>query len=281
MTGNGRLPSTPAVELGLQLKAERERPRPGRPKGFRKADVPRDILSSRTLLDIEEGRKRKVTRGMVLDLCNFYETDRQLGNRLVNLASATYTDDWTASYAGAVDKDGWLYQQREDRAARLLFHDSNFIPSIIQPQSYIEMIARTTTVPEMPDINWRNDLAYRLNRTKRWIHSRRPMTCLIGEAAFALNMGEDASTDLRGYVLELAQLPFADIRVIPFARGRYDLMGWEVSFLKFAHGEESVFRAKSPRDAGFVTINSQRGKFFGSAFQHAAELSMPAKEYLT
>lgn len=217
---------------------------------------------------------------MVMDLCNFYETDRQLTNRLVSLATATYMDDWTDSYAGAVDKDGWLYQQREDRATALFFHDSNFIPSIVQPQSYIEMIARTTKVPEMPDINWQNDLAYRLNRTKRWIHSKRPMTCLIGEAAFALHMDESVRNDLRSYVLKLARLPFANIRVIPFSRGRYDLMGWEVSLLKFVHGEESVLRAKSARGAGFVTANSQRGKFFRGAFKHAAEISITAKEYL-
>ncbi|ADD43964.1 hypothetical protein Snas_4317 [Stackebrandtia nassauensis DSM 44728] len=232
------------------------------------------------MFDIEKGRKSKVTRGMVRDLCAFYETDRALVERLVTLARATYMDDWTDSYAGAVDKDDWLYQNREDRAAKLMFHDSVFIPSLIQPASYVDMMERTTKAT-VDKLDYEQAKQFRMNRQERWIASRRPMTCLIGEAAFSLKLGDGVDEDVRSHVLKLARLPFAEIRVIPFAAGRYDLLGWEVNLLEFGSGEEPVIRARTARGGGFVSATSRRGRFFREAFPLATEVSVPVKEYLT
>lgn len=282
MSGNSRNPSTPAIELGLQLKAERIRARPGRPRGYAKTEIPRNIVTDRTLLDIEEGRKRTVKRGFVRDICAFYQTAADLIENLVDLADATYMDDWTAAYSGAVDQNDWLYQQREDRATTLMFHDSTFIPSILHPRSYVEMIRRTTKINfDQEDIDWDQALRFREDRQQRWIKSRRHTICLIGEMAFQIDLGGGAGEDLRRHVLKLAQLPFADIRVIPFVAGRYDLMGWEVSLLEFSNGEEPVVRVKSPRGSGFLAVNSGKGRYFRQGFDLAKEISIPVKEHLT
>lgn len=282
MSGNSRNPSTPAIELGLQLKAERRRARQGRPRGYAKTEIPKNIVTDRTLLDIEEGRKRTVKRGFVRDICAFYQTAPDLIENLVSLADATYMDDWTAAYSGAVDKDGWLYLQREDRATTLMFHNSTSIPSILQPPSYVEMIRRTTKVNfGQGDIDWDQARRFRESRQRRWIESRRRTVCLIGETAFRVDIGDGASEELRRHVLKLAQLPFADIRVIPYAAGRYDLMGWEVSLLEFGNGEEPIVRVESPRGAGLFAANSGKGPFFRQAFDLAKEFSIPVKEHLT
>lgn len=281
MSRNNHQASTAAVELGHQLIAERTRSRPGKPKGYAKTQIPKNICSDRTLLDVEEGRKQTVKRGFVRDICAFYETRQDLIENLVKLADATYMDDWTEAYAGVVDKDGWLYQQREDRASRLTFHDSTAIPSMIQPRSYFEMILTTTRVSfEDTGVDWDKAIRFREARRSRWLKSKRPVLCLIGEAAFALNLGAEATEDLREHVLGLSKLPFVDIRVIPFAAGRYDVMGWEVSFLEFADGGEPVIRVASPRGAGFVSAHSNRGKFFSAGVGHARDLSIPVREFL-
>lgn len=280
MSSDAKLASTAALELGLQLKAERNRERPGKPKGYSKREIPRNICSDRTLLDIEEGRKRVVKRGFVRDICAFYQTDRALIEHLVKLADATYMDDWTDAYAAVVDKDAWLYQQREDRASKLTFHDSISLPSLIQPESYIDMIERTTRISD-DEPDYEQAKRFRASRQKRWIESKRPMTCLIGEAAFALELGSGVNEDVRRHVLEMARLPFADIRVIPFSAGRYDLIGWEISILEFADGQEPVIRTRPARGAGFVPVNGAKGKFFMGAIKHARELSIPAREHLS
>ncbi|ADD42460.1 Scr1 family TA system antitoxin-like transcriptional regulator [Stackebrandtia nassauensis] len=280
MSSDANPASTAAVELGLQLKAERNRERPGKPKGYSKREIPRNICSDRTLLDIEEGRKRVVKRGFVRDICAFYKTDRVLIEHLVKLADATYMDDWTDAYAGVIDKDGWLYLQREERASRAVFHDSTAIPSLIQPRSYVEVILRTTKVSyDDAEAEWDQTIRFREARRSRWLKSRRSIVCLIGEAAFAVDLGAQANDELRQHVLELSTLPFADIRVIPFAAGRYDLMGWEVNVLEFGEGEEPFIRVASPRGAGFVSAHSHRGKFFRGGVGHARDLSVPVREF--
>jgi len=285
MTGDSRgvrPGSTPVVELGLQLKAERERARPGRPRGYAKSEIPKNIITDRTLLNIEEGRNRTVKRGFVRDICAFYQTGPELIENLVQLADATYMDEWTDAYAAVVDKDAWLYQQREDRASDLRFHDSNFIPSMVQPPSYLGMIRSTTRINvEQPEIDWDQAHQFRSDRQQRWRKSERRTTCLIGETAFLVDLGAAVNDELRGWMLELAQLPFVDIRVVPFSSGRYDLMGWELNMLEFENGDEPLIRARSARGSGFIPVNSHRGRFFRQSFDHALELSIPVEEYLS
>ncbi|TWJ14543.1 hypothetical protein LX16_0228 [Stackebrandtia albiflava] len=280
MTSNRGRSTTPAIELGLQLRTERLRPRPGKPRGYSKEEVPRHIASSRTILDIENGRKRTVKSGTVRDLCAFYRSDPDLIEHLALLAQATREDDWTNAYGSVVDRDSWLYHQLEDRAARLKFHDSTSIPSLIQPKSYVEMIRDTTVVNlELTETDWEKAIQYRLDRRARWLASKRPMTCLIGEAAIAMHLNNDAKRELRQTMLELARLPFADVRLIPFSAGRYDLLGWELNLLEFDNGEEPIIRTRTARGAGFIAADSPTGNVIRRAFAQAARMSIPVEEY--
>lgn len=273
--------TTPARELGIQLRKERKRPRPGRPKGYRVTDVPRDICAERTLRDLENGRKPRVKSGMVSDLCDFYGTDLDLTRELRALAKATQVDRWTDYYSSAIDNRYWLFLQREARAHHIKAHDTNFVSTLLQHEAYIDAVQQSIRIPwEKDDLDFALAKQLRLERQQRWRRSQVPMTAVIGEAALALNMGDGVMEAQRTHLLELAQLPHVDIRITPLSAGRHDVHGLEFGVLEFNDDNENVIYIAGSYAGRYIPPNSRAGRFFVSCFDVAKDISIPVKEFL-
>jgi hypothetical protein len=269
----------PLMELARQLTSERTRPRPRLPKGYEKTAIPRDICSAKTLSRLESGRYRGVKLGTVLSLLRFYRTPHDLFDHIAMLAEAARANDWCSHYASALDDSGWFYQQCEDNASYLAFHSFVRLPSLIQSSAYYRRIRDTTTVnfDEAPD--WESGIEFRRERRERWIESQRPALFLIGQAALAVDLGpekDEILADLR----EIARLSFADVRVVPFAAGLYELQAWTLKLLEYDEGEETVIHIEAPRGSGFVPAESSRGKFFTGAFKVASGYSIELEDFL-
>lgn len=269
----------PLMELARQLISERTRPRPRLPKGYEKTAIPRDICSPKTLSRLESGRYRGVNLGTVLKLLRFYQTPHDLADHIALLAEASKANDWCSHYASVLDDGRWFYQQCEDNASYLAFHSPLAFPSLIQGRAYYQMIRETTRFNGEGEIDWEENLEFRMERRERWIESERPAQLLIGEAAFAINLGpgrDEILADLR----KIAGLPFADVRVIPFSVGRYELQSWELKLLEYDDGEETVIYVESPRGSGFVPADSPRGKFFIGTNKLASGHSIALEDFL-
>lgn len=269
----------PLMELARQLISERTRPRSRLPKGYEKTAIPRDICSPKTLSRLESGRYRGIKVGTVLALLRFYQTPHDLIDRIAMLAEASRANDWCNHYASVLDDGMWFYQQCEDSASYLAFHSPLAFPSLMQGPAYYRMIRHTTKFNFEGDIDWDEGLQFRMERRERWIESERPAQLLIGEAALAINLGpekEEILADLR----KIAALPFADVRVIPFSAGRYELQPWTLKLLEYDDGEETVIYVESPRGSGFVPVDSMRGRFFIGTHKVASGHSIAMEDFL-
>lgn len=269
----------PLMELARQLISERTRPRDRLPKGYEKTAIPRDICSPKTLSRLESGRYRGVKLGTVLSLLRFYRTPHDLVDHIARLAEAARAHDWCSEYASVLDDNGWFYQQCEDNASYLAFHSYSVFPSLIQSPAYYRMLRDTTTVSfeEAPD--WEEALEFRMDRRERWIESERPALFLIAEAAISIELGprkEEILADLR----KITALPFADVRVIPFSAGHYELQPWTLKLLEYDGGEETVIYVEAPRGSGFIPVDSTRGKFFTGALKQASSKSIALEDFL-
>jgi DNA-binding Xre family transcriptional regulator len=269
----------PLMELARQLISERTRPHRWHPKGYEKTEIPRDICSPKTLSRLESGRYRGVKLGTVLALCNFYQTPPDLTEHIANLVKAARANDWCSHYASALDDNGWFYQQCEDNASYLAFHSFSVFPSLIQSEAYYRMI-RDTTGPTGDDgFDWDEGLDFRMARRQRWIRSERPAMFLLGEAALTINLGPEKE-EILADLGKVAALPFADVRIIPFSTGRYNLQTWTLKLLEYDGGEETVLNVESPRGSGFVPADSTRGKFFTGALKQASGKSIALEDFL-
>ncbi|WP_156926050.1 Scr1 family TA system antitoxin-like transcriptional regulator [Glycomyces arizonensis] len=270
----------PLLELGRQLEAERIRPRSRLPRGYTKTDIPSDICSTKTLGRLESGRYRGVNLGTVLKLLRFYQTPYDHADHIARLAEASKARDWCAVYGNVVEDRGWFLQQCEDSASFLCYHASLAIPSLIHSKAYYKMIEHTTQVSFAGDFSWEESWRFRQERRQRWIDSERPAVFLIGEGALRMDLGPERDAildDLR----EVAALPFADVRIIPFSAGRYDLQPWSLNLFEYDGDEQPVINVESPRGQGFIAADTQRGKVFRDAFKLASAESIPAEDFLT
>ncbi|THV24481.1 Scr1 family TA system antitoxin-like transcriptional regulator [Glycomyces paridis] len=269
----------PLMELARQLISERTRPREYHPRGYDKTEIPRDICSAKTLGRLESGRYRGVKLGTVLALANFYRTPPPLTDHMANLVKAARANDWCREYASALDDNGWFYQQCEDNASYLAFHSFSLIPSLIQGPAYYRLIRGTTKVNIGEDPDWDGRLEFRMERRERWIESERPALVIMGEATLTLDLGPEKAeiiADLR----KIAAMPFADVRVIPFSAGLYELQRWGLNLMEYDGGEETVIHVESPRGSGFVSADSTRGKFFTGGLKVASGHSIELEDFL-
>lgn len=267
------------MELARQLVSERTRPRDGWPKGYAKTEVPGNICSAKTLSRLESGRHRGVKIGTVLALLRFYQTPRELADRIADLAEAARARDWCNHYASVLDDDGWFYQQCEDRANYLVFHSFSLFPSLMQSPAYYRMLRDTTQVNFEAEPDWNAGLEYRMARRERWIESQRPALFLIGEAALTIGIGLEKN-EILADLAEITALPFADVQVVPFAAGRYELQPWTLRLLEFDDGEETVVNVEAPRGSSFVPVDSARDKFFTGALKVALGKSIALEDFL-
>ena len=275
----GRPAPPPLLELGRQLEAERVRPRHRLPKGYKKADIPRDICSEKTLSRLESGRYRGVKVGTVLNLLRFYQTPYEQVDHIARLAEAARARDWCAAYGNFIEDRGWFLQQCEDAASYLCYHSGIAVPSLVHSEAYFRMIERTTKFSLYGDIDWEEALEFRMERRQRWIDSERPALIVMGEEAISGRLGDDREAvlaDLR----EVAALPFAEVRVIPTDAGRYDLQPWQLNLFEYDNGQETVINVETVRGGGFIPADSTRGKFLADAFKEAARISITLEDFI-
>ncbi|WP_157930851.1 Scr1 family TA system antitoxin-like transcriptional regulator [Glycomyces xiaoerkulensis] len=277
---DGAIPGPPPLmELGRQLISERTRPRPRLPKGYEKTDIPRDICSPKTLTRLESGRYRGLKVGTVLALLRFYRTPYELMDHIARLAEAARARDWCSHYASVLEDRGWFYQQCEDNAGYLAFHSFSVLPSRIQSEAYCRMIRDTSGVSGEDEFDWDEGLEFRMTRRERWIRSERPAMFLLGEAALTIDLGPEKE-EILADLGKISALPFADVRVIPFSAGRYNLQTWTLKLLEYDDGEETILNVEAPRGSGFIPADSTRGRFFTGAFKQASGKSIALEDFL-
>jgi len=269
----------PLMELARQLISERTRSRQYYPRGYDKTEIPRDICSAKTLGRLESGRYRGVKLGTVLALANFYRTPPALTDHMANLVKAARANDWCREYASALDDDGWFYQQCEDNASYLAFHSYSLIPSLIQGPAYARRIRGTTKVDFYAEPDWDEGVEFRRARRERWIESERPALIVMGEAALTVDLGPERA-EILADIRKIAALSFADIRVVPFSAGPYELQPWTLKLLEYDGGEETVVYVDTPRGSGFVSADSMRGKFFTGGLKVASGHSIELEDFL-
>jgi len=270
----------PLMELARQLISERTRPRDYYPRGYEKTEIPRDICSPKTLSRLESGRYRGLKLGTVLALLDFYRTPPALTAHISTLAKAARANDWCSHYASVLEDRNWFYQQCEDNATYLAFHSFSVFPSLMQGAAYYGLIKDTAEIQLDADFDWEEGLEFRMARRERWIRSERPAMFLLGEAALTVDLGpkkDEILEDLK----QVANLPFAEVRIIPFSASLYQLQTWTLNLLEYDGGEETVINVESPRGSGFVPSGSPRGRFFTGAFKMASGKSIALEDFLT
>jgi hypothetical protein len=278
--GMSRALSTPHAVIADILAQERVRPRPGKPSGFSKADIPNDVVSRSTYNKLEAGTYAKIKPAMISEIMNFFESDDELIKKVRELAKATHEENWWDAYRPGITDYNWLRIQRQERASHILSHHNTVIPTLAQSIELLEALFESLkTTVELDEVDLDAAFRLRLDRLERWEDSEQPLTCVIGEAALKIDLGPGVAQAQERHLLKLHELPHVEIFVVPFSAGRYGVMTYEFDILEFDDGQESLVCVMGLNDR-YLTPGSRPGRFFRDGLTEAENKAITIKEYV-
>jgi len=238
--------------------------------------------SGQTIQRIEEATQ--ATRPMVVEkLCALYGVDTEEMSHLTSLAVGGKEQGWYEPFfdlgTGRVSRPRIpLFLETEQVAWRILVHEINIVPGLLQTQAYLrELQAIQIGMLEESAEAWR------ALRTKRQslLYSRRPlpeMQFLLGRPVidFLEGMPAEVRDEQIGRMLEVAAMPQVSIRVLtrmyPGALSSFNVL--------FPEDEADAF-AFADADEGCRYIpEPQLVSMYGQLFSAAQEMSVPLEEYL-
>lgn len=222
--------------LGRHLTRFRE----GAGLSLREASRKLDMVQSQ-VSRVENGEAP--VRGEDVELaCKVYGiTDTDLVRALMDLAKDTRQSrakNWLSSYADVVSDNFALYVGLEAAASALAWYEAEFVPGLLQTREYARSVMeleRFTGKPLAADWLERR-LEFRLRRQQ--ILTRKSgapeLKVVVGEAALRRGIGgADTMAGQLTHLLEIAQRPNVEIRIMPLDREHGGLTTGQFILLDF------------------------------------------------
>jgi hypothetical protein len=262
---------------------ERTRPRPGWPNGYSISHVASwKICGNSTIDRIEAGTQPKVNRSVISDLMlNVYGSDKELIQRATELADATNEPVWWDAYKPSMARNLWLSLYQEERASHILSHHFLFIPTLAQSREYVDAIFDAIERQPVLDGATEPNVGRRLRheRIERWTESEQRFTCVIGEAALKLNLGDGVIGAQTRHLLKLDAQDHVEIYVAPLSAGRYPAMESEFNVLEFEDDPEPMVCVLGPT-VTYLNPESQLGRYYMTGLAEGKKKALRVTEFL-
>ncbi|MEU8266406.1 helix-turn-helix transcriptional regulator [Sphaerisporangium sp. NPDC049002] len=156
-------------------------------------------------------------------LLNLYGVDDpQRRDNLVRLATEVWQTGWWESYSDALSKNTIDYAWIESRARLVRSFDALVVPGLLQTRAYMEAVISAAD-PDASAEQMMSWVRFRLTR-QQVLTDREPphIEAILDESVLHRAPGalETMASQL-SYLIDLAERPTVDIRVLPFASGAH------------------------------------------------------------
>ncbi|WP_216211743.1 helix-turn-helix domain-containing protein [Amycolatopsis aidingensis] len=171
----------------------------------------------------------------VVTLALVYGIDEEEREALFNSAQIAQAPGWWESVQeGALDADVLDYVQLESEATNVRTFKLDVVPGLFQTRDYTAALQHAS-VPPLPAEAEQDRLDARMHRQGR-LTDDTPLEveAILTEAVLHVEVGgPEVMRRQRGRLLELAELPNVELRVIPAGAGAYPAMSVPFSILGF------------------------------------------------
>jgi transcriptional regulator with XRE-family HTH domain len=154
-------------------------------------------------------------------MCRVYGAAPELTETLKGLARETKAKGWWHAYGEAVPEGFAVFIGLEEAAAELDCYESELIPGLLQTKEYARAVVRTHN-PGLDEAEIERRARLRLERQAVLTRPSAPprLRAVLNEAVLRrpVDGGKRMADQLR-HLLETAELPHVEIRVMPFAAG--------------------------------------------------------------
>jgi transcriptional regulator with XRE-family HTH domain len=221
-SGNG-----PTVDGALLTKDLRER---RHARGEKQEAVAKALEWSRSkFMRIESGAV-PISKADLEALLRHYEVhDDEVAQHLANLARSAKAPAWWDKHTFS-DKAFQAYVGYEAGASSIRMSQGLLVPGVLQTEAYARIVAETYVRPEKVQ----SVVDLRLDRQENIFERAPQQRHVLDEAVISRRIGNAMPGQLR-HLIELADRPEIDIRIIPFdagphfgMRGPFALLGFDV-----------------------------------------------------
>jgi transcriptional regulator with XRE-family HTH domain len=223
--GSGGSPTVRRRELGTLLRALRNE------RGLTVEQVATKLLCSASKVSRMETGQRGATLRDIRDLCEFYEvTDPALRERMTRLAAEGKQPGWWQSY----ELDFATYVGLEADAAAISCYMSSVIPGILQTPEYARAM-HEGGYQDYTDVRIEEHVEVRIRRQTR-LAGDRPLRLAVVLDEAALHRAVGGRTVMAAQLerlLDVSELPYVDIQVIPYEAGAHPAMDSNFNILEF------------------------------------------------
>lgn len=222
-------PTVLRILLGSQLRRLRER------KGISTEDAGHVIRGSHSKISrMELGRVGFKERD-VSDLLTLYGvTDTEDRDALLALATEANTPGWWHKYADILPQWFEVYVGLEEAAERIRAYEVQFIPGLLQTESYARAVI-TLGHPTAPGEEIERRVRLRMTRQRR-LTGDQPLTlwAVVDEAALRRPLGgRDVMREQLEHLVEATEQQNVTLQIMPFDAGGHAAAGGPFSILRF------------------------------------------------
>lgn len=218
------------IALGTQLRRLREE------GGITREAAGDAIRASHAKISrLELGRVGFKARD-VADLLTFYGvTDEQEREAFIALAQRANTPGWWHQYGDILPSWFEIYLGLEQASSVIRTYEIQFVPGLLQTESYADAVTRLRYPPESADEIERR-VALRIARQNVLTQPDAPdVWAVLDEAALKRPLGsqEIMRAQLR-HLIEVAELPNITLQIVPFRVGGHAAAGGPFTILRFS-----------------------------------------------
>lgn len=186
-------------------------------------------VSQSAIQRLEAGKNQRISRPVVLALCDFYEItegERATAQRLVaqtsHQAEQPPSGAWWHSYSDAFPDGFDRYVSLENRASLLVSYQPDIVPGLLQTDDYYRALIRAKS-PHAPDHELERRVQIRMYRQEIVTRRISPvhLDVTIGEAALHRQVGQDRAVMAAQFrhLLAMTDRTNVTLRMLPFAAG--------------------------------------------------------------
>jgi transcriptional regulator with XRE-family HTH domain len=221
-------PTTRRLQLGIELRELRDA------AGLSREQAAAAIKCSKSrIAQIELGRNVVSYSELKVLLRDYYDADQETLDALEELREEASKRGWWSTY-GLPDRLAG-YVGLESDASAVCTVELESIPGLLQTERYMRRVFTVDGRLSAKEVDKR--VAVRLQRQAR-LTGMNPLqlTAVVSEAALVRCARDEAADDQLAHLIEVAQRPTVELRVLPFDLGLHVAMAGSFSLLSFPVG---------------------------------------------
>ncbi len=219
--------------LGAQLRRLRES------KGISREDAGYSIRASESKISRMELGRVSFKERDVADLLTLYGvTDEAERHAMLGLVREANAAGWWHGYGEVMPTWFQTYVGLEESAALIRTFEVQFVHGLLQTEDYIRAVIRLGH-PEAAEPWVERRVGLRLERQKLLVSERAPhFVSVMDEGALRRPFGgPQAMRDQVRHILEAAEAPNVDVRILPFSTGGHPAGGGAFTLLSFPESD--------------------------------------------